>query len=148
MYNTNLQSNVPLNTHTHTYTHRNIYGGWRLSHGNVYPSHLNDYTSRQQQCYFQYVDTAVEGSELNSHNKDDNINSVVSNASCRRGWALFQLRAEKGIEKQAIQQILRKDLHLHKIALKWVLHTLNEVGKWKRYEIFHLLISFFNPHYS
>jgi hypothetical protein len=40
-------------------------------------------------------------------------------------------------------QILRKDLHLRKIASKWVPHALTEVEKWTRYAICHLL--FFPP---
>jgi hypothetical protein len=45
------------------------------------------------------------------------------------GWTLLELQAETGIEKQIVVRILRENLHLLKIASKWVPHTLTEVKK-------------------
>ena len=45
----------------------------------------------------------------------------------------------RAIEKLTIHTILREDLHLLKIAWKWVPHALTEVEKQTRYAICHLL---------
>ena len=55
-------------------------------------------------------------------------------------WTLLELQAETGIEKRTTHTILREDLHLQKIASKWMTHALSEVEKWTRYAICHLLI--------
>ena len=44
--------------------------------------------------------------------------------------------------------MLREDIHLRKIALKWVPHALTEVEKWTQYAICHSIFFFFNLHYS
>ena len=37
-----------------------------------------------------------------------------------------------------VHKILRKDLHMHKIAAKWVPHALTEQQKWCRYETYRI----------
>ena len=48
----------------------------------------------------QYVDTAVEEIEIYCYNTEGDINSVVSEASCKMGWILIELQAETGIGKK------------------------------------------------
>ncbi|GFR03793.1 hypothetical protein TNCT_327161 [Trichonephila clavata] len=50
-----------------------------------------------------------------------------------RPWMLLELERVSGIEKRAIHRILRDELHLHKIAARWVLHALMEVQRWLHY---------------
>ena len=56
-------------------------------------------------------------------------------------WTLLELQAETGIEKRTSHKILSEDLHLRKIASKWLPHALTEVEKWTLYAICHLLFS-------
>lgn len=49
-------------------------------------------------------------------------------------WLLQELQLHTGIEERTISRILREDLHMHKVASKWVPHALTEVDKWRRYE--------------
>ena len=74
-----------------------------------------------------YVDTTVEGSELYCCNAEGDRNSVASQALWRMGWTLLELQAETGIEKRTFHKVLRKDLHLCKIASKWVPHALTKM---------------------
>jgi hypothetical protein len=76
---------------------------------------------RQLIWHFYYVDTELEGSEIDCYNTEDNRISVE-----------FELQTEKGIENLTIHSISREDFHLHKIASKWVPHALTEVEKWTR----------------
>ncbi|PSN50216.1 hypothetical protein C0J52_07800 [Blattella germanica] len=41
---------------------------------------------------------------------------------------------ETGIDQATVLTILRHDLHMRKIAAKWVPHALTEQQKWNRYE--------------
>ena len=49
-------------------------------------------------------------------------------------WSLQELQADTGIDQATVHKILRKDLHMRKIAAKWVPHALTEKQKWCRYE--------------
>ena len=51
-----------------------------------------------------------------------------------RLWSLRELQAHTGIDQATVHKILREDLHVRKIAEKWVLHVLTEQQKWCRYE--------------
>ncbi|PSN46608.1 hypothetical protein C0J52_17801, partial [Blattella germanica] len=51
-----------------------------------------------------------------------------------RRWSLQELATETGIDQATVLTILRHDLHLRKIAAKWVPHALTEQQKWNRYE--------------
>jgi lambda repressor-like predicted transcriptional regulator len=51
-----------------------------------------------------------------------------------RRWSLKELERHTGIDQATVHRILRKYLHMRKIAAKWVPHELNEVQKWARYE--------------
>ena len=52
-----------------------------------------------------------------------------------RRWSLQQLQAHISIDQTTVHKILRPDLHMRKIAAKWVPHALNEQQKWCRYEM-------------
>ena len=41
-----------------------------------------------------------------------------------RRWSLQELQAHTEIEQATVHKILREDLHMRKIAAKWVPHTL------------------------
>ena len=43
-----------------------------------------------------------------------------------RRWSLQELKIHKGIDQATVHKILREDLHMHKIAAKWVPHALTE----------------------
>ena len=51
-----------------------------------------------------------------------------------RRWSLQELATETGIDQATVHKILRHDLHMRKIAAKWVPHALTEQQKWTRYE--------------
>ena len=53
-----------------------------------------------------------------------------------RRWSLQELQAHTGIDQATVHKILREDLHIRKIAAKWVPHVglLTEQQKWCRYE--------------
>ena len=51
-----------------------------------------------------------------------------------RRWSLQELQAHTGIDQATVHKILLEDLHIHKIAAKWVPHALTEQQKWCRYE--------------
>ena len=51
-----------------------------------------------------------------------------------RRWHLQLLQAHTGIDQATVHKILRVDLHMRKIAAKWVPHALTEQQKWCRYE--------------
>ena len=55
-----------------------------------------------------------------------------------RRWALQELQAHTGIDQTTVNKILREDLHMRKIAAKWVPHVLTEKQKWCRYETCHI----------
>ena len=46
-----------------------------------------------------------------------------------RRWYLQELQGHTGIELATVHKILRGDLHMHKIAAKWVPHSLTEQQK-------------------
>ena len=48
-------------------------------------------------------------------------------------WSLQELQAHTGIDQATVHKILREDLHMRKIAAKWVPHALTEQQKWCRY---------------
>lgn len=52
-----------------------------------------------------------------------------------RRWTLLELERASGIEKRTVHRILRNELHLRKIAARWVPHALTEVQRWVRYAI-------------
>ena len=41
-------------------------------------------------------------------------------------WSLQELQAHTGIDHATVHKILREDLHIRKIAAKWVPHALTE----------------------
>ena len=43
-----------------------------------------------------------------------------------RLWSLQELQAHTGIDQATVHKILREDLHMRKIAAKWVSHALIE----------------------
>ncbi|GFV76664.1 uncharacterized protein TNCV_4728841 [Trichonephila clavipes] len=45
-------------------------------------------------------------------------------------WTLLELERTNGIEKRTIHRILRNQLHLRKIAAKWVPHAITETQRW------------------
>ena len=51
-----------------------------------------------------------------------------------RRRSLQELQAHTGIDQATVHKILREDLHMRKIAAKWVTHALSEQQKWCRYE--------------
>ena len=51
-----------------------------------------------------------------------------------RRWSLQELQAHTGIDQATVHKILREDLHMCKIAAKWVPHALTEQQKWCRHE--------------
>ena len=51
-----------------------------------------------------------------------------------RRWSLQELQAHTGIDQATVHKILQEDLHMCKIAAKWVPHALTEQQKWCRYE--------------
>ena len=46
-----------------------------------------------------------------------------------RRWSLQELQAHTGIDQATVHKILREDLHMCKIAAKWVPHALTEKRK-------------------
>ena len=52
--------------------------------------------------------------------------------------SLQELQAHTGIDQATVHKILREDLHMRKIAAKWVPHALTEQQKWCRYETCHI----------
>ena len=57
-----------------------------------------------------------------------------------RRWSLQELQAHTGIDQATVHKILREDLHMRKIAAKWVPHAFTEQQKWCRYEICRILL--------
>ena len=51
-----------------------------------------------------------------------------------RRWSVQELQTLTGIDKAIVHKILREDLHMRKIAAKWVPHALTEQQTWCRYE--------------
>ena len=51
-----------------------------------------------------------------------------------RRWSLQKLQAHTCIDQATVHKILREDLHMRKIAAKWVPHALTEQQKWCRYK--------------
>ena len=51
-----------------------------------------------------------------------------------RRWSLQELQAHTGTDQATVHTILRDDLHMRKIAAKWVPHALTEQQKWCPYE--------------
>ena len=51
-----------------------------------------------------------------------------------RRWSLQALQAYTGIDQATVHNTLREDLHMRKIAEKWVPHALTELQKSCRYE--------------
>ena len=47
-----------------------------------------------------YIEPTVEDNELYCYNREDDRNSVVSQASCRMEWTLLELQAETVILKR------------------------------------------------
>ena len=45
--------------------------------------------------HLKYIDTAIEGSELYCYNTEDDINSLVSQASCRIDLTLLEQKDVK-----------------------------------------------------
>ena len=43
-----------------------------------------------------------------------------------RRWSLQELQSLTGIDEATVYKILREDLHMRKIAAKWVPHSLTE----------------------
>ena len=43
-----------------------------------------------------------------------------------RRWSLQELQAHSGIDQATVYKFLREDLHMRKIAAKWVPHALTE----------------------
>ena len=67
--------------------------------------------------------------------RTDDVHAVI--AQCLeddRRWSLEELQAYTGINQATVHKILLEDLHMHKIAAKWVQHALTEQQKWCRYE--------------
>ncbi|PSN43656.1 hypothetical protein C0J52_16680, partial [Blattella germanica] len=58
-----------------------------------------------------------------------------------RRWSLQDLATETGIDQATVLTILRHDLHMRKIAAKWVPHALTEQQKWNRYETCHKMLN-------
>ena len=52
-----------------------------------------------------------------------------------RRWSIHKLQAHTCIDQATVHNILREDLHMRKIAAKWVPHSLTEQQKLCRYEI-------------
>ncbi|GFR23654.1 histone-lysine N-methyltransferase SETMAR [Trichonephila clavata] len=48
---------------------------------------------------------------------------------------LLELERARGIEKRTVYRILSNEIHLRKIATRWVPHALTEVQRWLRYAI-------------
>ena len=76
---------------------------------------------RQLVCHLLYIDSTVEDNELCCYNTEGDRNSVVSQASWKMGWTLLELKVE------TVLTILGEDLHLQKIASKWLPNALTEV---------------------
>ena len=51
-----------------------------------------------------------------------------------RRWSLQELQARTDIEQATVHKIIRENLHMRKIAAKWVPHALTEQQKWCRYQ--------------
>ena len=49
-------------------------------------------------------------------------------------WSLQELQAHTGIVQATVYKILQEDLHMRKIAAKWVQHALTDQQKRCRYE--------------
>ena len=68
------------------------------------------------------------------------VRTDVAHADCTvfleddRRWSLQELQAHTCIDQATVYKILREDLHMPKIAAKWVPHVLIEQQKWCRYE--------------
>ena len=52
-----------------------------------------------------------------------------------RLWTLQELERASGIEKCTVHRILRNELHLCKIASRWVPHALTDVQSWVCYAV-------------
>ncbi|GFY57148.1 histone-lysine N-methyltransferase SETMAR [Trichonephila inaurata madagascariensis] len=50
-------------------------------------------------------------------------------------WTLLELQKASGTQNRTVHRILRNELHLRKIAARWVPHALTEVQRWLRYAI-------------
>ena len=55
-----------------------------------------------------------------------------------RRWSLQELQAQTGIDHATVHKILQENLHMHKIAAKWVPYALTEQQKWCLYETCHI----------
>ena len=55
-----------------------------------------------------------------------------------RRWSLQELQTHTGIDQATVHKILREDLHMRKIAAKWVPYALTEQQKWCCYETCHI----------
>ncbi len=47
-----------------------------------------------------------------------------------RRWTLLELERASGIEKRTVHRILRNELHLRKIALRWVPPIGDPIQTW------------------
>ena len=66
--------------------------------------------------------------------RTDVVHAVI--AQCLeddRQWSIQELQAHTDVDQATVHKILREDLHMHKIAAKWVPHTLTEQQKLCRY---------------
>ena len=67
--------------------------------------------------------------------RTDVTRSVIAQCSeDNRRWSLQELQAHTCIDQATAHKIIREDLLMRKIAVKWVLHPLTEQQKWCRYE--------------
>ena len=66
--------------------------------------------------------------------RTDVARAVIAHCLEDRRWSLQELQAHTGIDQANVHKILRKDLHMRKIAAKWVPYALTEQQKWSRYE--------------
>ena len=51
-----------------------------------------------------------------------------------RRWTIRELVCETGLSHTTVLRILKERLDMHKIASRWVPHSLTEIQKWQRYE--------------
>ncbi|GFT63645.1 uncharacterized protein TNCV_870821 [Trichonephila clavipes] len=70
--------------------------------------------TRVEQCAYIKISILRERNEMECHNELE--------------WA-------SGIQECTVQRILRNELHLCKIAARWVPHALSEFQRWLRYAI-------------
>ncbi|KAJ4437343.1 hypothetical protein ANN_17482 [Periplaneta americana] len=66
---------------------------------------------------------------------DEQVELVRGLLAVDHRWTVRELFIEVGLSHQTEWHILKKNLHMRKIAARWVPHNLTETQKWHRYAI-------------